>query len=398
MDVLIVEDARDQRKLLSAVIRRLGHTVHQAEDGVEALAVLTERSEISIVISDWMMPNMDGISLCEAIRDGRFQRYIYFILLTGKTDRDATVKGLSVGADDFLRKPVDYQELEARLKSGARVISLEQSLELKNEQLAKTLTSVESDLESAAKTQESLLAPPAVIQGVGFDWHFQPSQILGGDMFGYHALDDEHVMFYQLDVAGHGIPSALFSFTLNNLLMDMDAHTTMLREQISNPPYYKVRPSEDVVASLNQRFQTTAETMLYFTMIYGVIHTPTGKVRMTHAGHPETLWLRPADGELHPIKDTGLPVGMMPGMSWSFSELTLKKGDRLFMYSDGITECENPTGEQYGDQRLRDALYGGRQMPMKEMIDKVWSELSDWRDCNTFDDDVTYLVLEYQGG
>ncbi|MTI14309.1 PP2C family protein-serine/threonine phosphatase [Sansalvadorimonas verongulae] len=398
MDVLIVEDARDQRKLLTAVVRRLGHTVHQAEDGVQALEVLTEHPDISLVVSDWMMPNMDGISLCEAIRDGRFDRYIYFILLTGKTDRDATVKGLSVGADDFLRKPVDYQELEARLKSGARVISLEQRLEQKNEQLSKTLATVESDLESAAKTQESLLAPPAVIQGVGFDWRFQPSQILGGDMFGYHALDDEHVMFYQLDVAGHGIPSALFSFTLNNLLMDVDANTSMLRKQITEPPYYKVRPSEDVVASLNQRFQTTAETMLYFTMIYGVIHSPTGKVRMTHAGHPETLWIRPSDGELHPVKDTGVPVGMMPGMNWNYSELTLKKGDRLFMYSDGITECENPQGEQYGDERLHCALYDGRHLPMKQMVEGVWSELGAWRDCKAFDDDVTCLVLEYQGG
>ncbi|MCL6269808.1 SpoIIE family protein phosphatase [Sansalvadorimonas sp. 2012CJ34-2] len=398
MDVLIVEDARDQLHLLSAIVRKLGHKVHQAMDGLEALSILEAEPEIRIVVSDWMMPNMDGIALCESIRNGRFDRYIYFILLTGQTDHDALVRGLSVGADDFLHKPVDYKELEVRLKGGGRVVALEQSLEQKNMELSQALLTVEKDLESAASTQEALLAQPAVINGVGFEWHFQPSKILGGDMFGYHAVDDEHVMFYQLDVAGHGIPSALFSFALNNLLMDADGRTSMLREELSKPPWYRVLAPHEVVAKLNQRFQASADSMLYFTMIYGVVHTPSGRVTMTHAGHPATFWVRPQTGDIQMLADSGVPVGMMPNMSWETREIQLKPGDRLFMYSDGMTECESPGEEQFGEPRLQELLHESRELPMTEMIEQVWKELCAWRGQSSFDDDMTCLVLEYQGG
>ena len=398
MDVLIVEDARDQLHLLSVIVRKLGHTVHQASDGVEALSVLDSEPSIRLVISDWMMPNMDGIALCEAIRDNRFDHYIYFILLTGKTDKDALVQGLSVGADDFLHKPVDYQELEVRLKGGERVASLEKTLEQKNAELSKVLKTVESDLESAASTQEALLAQPAVINNIGFEWHFQPSKILGGDMFGYHAVDDEHVMFYQLDVAGHGIPSALFSFALNNLLMDKDGQNSMLKEEAPESSGCRILEPDEVIIKLNQRFQTSAESMLYFTMIYGVIHVPTGQVKMTHAGHPPTFWVRSEADDVQMLADSGMPVGMVPDMTWNTREFQLQEGDRLFMYSDGMTECENPEQEQFGEERLQTLLHDARQQPMTEMIGQVWEKLCQWRGRDSFDDDMTCLVMEYQGG
>ncbi|CAM3524014.1 PP2C family protein-serine/threonine phosphatase [Parendozoicomonas haliclonae] len=397
MDVLIVEDARDQRRLLCKVVGKLGYRVHEAEDGLQALQVLAAEPAIRVVISDWMMPNLDGIGLCEAIRSGQFNRYIYFILLTGKADKEAMVEGLSVGADDFLNKPVDYRELEVRLKGGQRVTELEQALDQKNHQLSKALDIVQQDLASAAETQERLLASPATIQNIGFDWHFKPSKILGGDMFGYHAVDDEHVMFYQLDVAGHGIPSALFSFAINNLLMDVDSPSSIVREQTTKAPYIRVLPPDEVVSRLNHRFQTTADNMLYFTMSYGLIHSPSGRVRLCHAGHPPTLWLRPGEGTVHRLESGGVPVGMVPGMNWRTEEFQLRPGDRLFLYSDGLTECENPDGEMFSEQRLCAALQDAGSQPMNTMISQVWSDLCQWRGGESFDDDMTGLVLEYQG-
>ena len=89
------------------------------------------------------------------------------------------------GADDFLGKPVNFDELGARLNAGIRIIELEKQLEQQNQQLVHAIQTVEKDLESAAKAQEVLLAQPATIQHVSFDWFFKPSKILGGDMFGY---------------------------------------------------------------------------------------------------------------------------------------------------------------------------------------------------------------------
>ena len=398
MDVLIVEDARDQLHLLAAIVRKLGHHVHKATDGLQALAILQKTPSVRIVISDWMMPNMDGLNLCRAIRDGRFERYIYFILLTGKADHGALLEGLSVGADDFLHKPVDFRELAVRLKGGERVTVLEQTLEQKNIELSNALSTVEKDLESAAAAQQSLLSQPAVIQGVGFDWHFQPSKILGGDMFGYHAVDDENVMFYQLDVAGHGIPSALFSFALNNILMDTDRHSTILLEESASSSGHRLLQPHEVVAKLNSRFQTTADSMLYFTMIYGLIHSPSGRVVMTHAGHPSTFYLAANGAEVDILTENSFPVGMLPAMSWQTRELWMKPGDRLFMYSDGLVECENQEGQQYGEQALATMVHKALNRDMRGMITEVWETLCTWRGSDSFDDDMTCLALEYQGG
>ena len=93
MDILIVEDARDQRMILSVVLKKQGHRVFEASDGVEALNMLASHPHIRIVISDWMMPNMDGIELCEAIRSSQIGYYVYFMLLTGKSDRQAMLEG-----------------------------------------------------------------------------------------------------------------------------------------------------------------------------------------------------------------------------------------------------------------------------------------------------------------
>lgn len=395
MNILIVEDARDQRMMLSVVLRKKGHTVLEAENGVEALAVLKEHPEVRIIISDWMMPEMDGLELVQSVRGSDLGRYVYFILLTGKTDHEAVVEGMNQGADDFLSKPVNFDELDARLKAGIRIIELEKTLEQKNDQLSEAIETIEKDLESAAKAQEVLLAQPATIQHVSFDWFFKPSKILGGDMFGYQAIDGEHIGFYQLDVAGHGIPSALFSFTLNNILSETAGRGSIIKEMMDEAPFYRVRPPETVLASLNRRFQVTPESMLYFTIAYGVINSRTGVVTLSQAGHPPPLWLRRAQGKVEPVKGGGVPIGMMPDMEYRTTTCQFHPGDRLFLYSDGVTECENDEGEQFGEERLLQCLQENCDADLKTVIDRVETNIRDWSELDRFDDDVTYLILEW---
>lgn len=395
MDILIAEDARDQRFLLTTFIRKLGHIVHDVEDGREALTCLENNPHIRIVISDWMMPEMDGLELCRAVRSQDMRRYIYFILLTGNKENDAVVQGMSIGADDFLQKPINFRELEARLNAGLRIIDLECKLEERNEELARAFDTIKNDLESAARTQAELLVQPATIQTVSFDWFFQPSKIIGGDMFGYLALNDEYVAFYQLDVAGHGIPSALFSFTLNNLMAGT-GKSSLLMEEAKEAPYYRIQDPHEVMSCLNERFQSSVESMLYFTMVYGVIHTPTGKVSISHAGHPPTVWMQTGAGDAHFVEGEGVPVGMIPGMVYETYDLQLSPGDRLFLYSDGIVECENSQGEMFGQEKLKSLLKESQALPMNDMITAVQRQIEDWQGHDQFDDDVTYLIMEWK--
>lgn len=396
MNILIVEDARDQRLMLSVVLKKQGHRVLEAGNGLQALEILREHPDVRIIISDWMMPEMDGLELLRQTRKIDLGRYIYFILLTGKTDHEAVVEGLNDGADDFLAKPVNFDELGARLKAGIRIIELERQLEQQNKQLVEAIQTIEKDLESAAKAQQVLLAQPATIQQVSFDWFFKPSKILGGDMFGYQAIDEETLGFYQLDVAGHGIPSALFSFTLNTILSETSGRGSIVRETLDHEPFYKVRAPETVLASLNRRFQAPPESMLYFTIAYGLINSRTGEVTLSRAGHPPPLWIHREEAIVEPVAGGGVPIGMMPDMEYTSCTLQLQPGDRLFLYSDGVTECENAKGEPFGEARLLHCLQDAANDDLKSVIDRVDQNIRDWSELDCFEDDVTYLLLEWK--
>ncbi len=136
--VLIVEDSLVYRRLLSRMLTQWGYIVSEAENGVAALAIL-ENQPVSLVISDWEMPEMNGLMLCREVRRRQFGHYVYLILLTAREDPGDLTQGFAAGADDFLSKPVEQSELRARLHAGARILSLEADLAARNARLSEAL-------------------------------------------------------------------------------------------------------------------------------------------------------------------------------------------------------------------------------------------------------------------
>jgi two-component system, NtrC family, sensor kinase len=132
--LLIAEDDLISRRLLQSNLEKWGHDVVTATDGAEAWR-LFEAGEFPIVISDWMMPEMDGVELIRRIRACQRPGYVYTILLTAKTEKEELIQGMEAGADDFVTKPFDREELRVRLRAGERIIQLEQSLAEQNRAL-----------------------------------------------------------------------------------------------------------------------------------------------------------------------------------------------------------------------------------------------------------------------
>jgi two-component system chemotaxis response regulator CheY len=128
MKILIAEDDAVSRRLLENFLVKWGYHVLSATDGEEAFQTIKAEDGVSLVLSDWMMPKMDGLELCRRIREEDGRGYIYFILLTGKGEKGDVVQGLEAGADDYLVKPFDRQELRCRVKIGERIINLEQKV------------------------------------------------------------------------------------------------------------------------------------------------------------------------------------------------------------------------------------------------------------------------------
>ncbi|MBE3135512.1 MAG: diguanylate cyclase [Acidobacteria bacterium] len=134
MRILIAEDEPISRRMLVAVLRQMGHDVVATTDGREAWEVL-QREDISLVIADWMMADMDGLELVRRIRAREADHYVYVIFLTSRTEKQDVVRGLDAGADDYVTKPFQRDELMVRIKGGLRVLGLERQLAERNQQM-----------------------------------------------------------------------------------------------------------------------------------------------------------------------------------------------------------------------------------------------------------------------
>ena len=397
MRILVVDDDPSVLRIIAAILGRWNYDVILASDGLEAWEIL-QRQDIRFVISDWMMPGLTGPELCRRVRAAEFAKYVYLILLTGRDDKLSLVEGMEAGADDFLVKPVYREELRVRIRAGERILRLEWQLEERNRHLSQinqTLSdayaTIRHDLESAAAMQKALLPPPLRRPGVTVDWLFQPSSFVAGDMFDYFVMDEQRLSFYQLDVAGHGVPAALLSFTLQRVL-SRGAVEQRLRQQNSSLDTAAI-PSQ-VVAELNQRFQSGIDPLLYFTLIYGHLDWRSGRVRLTQAGHPNPIWLHRADRRAEWVGGGGFPVGMLPDLEYDVITFELAPGDRLFLYSDGITECANAQGEPFSEARLLQLLEATADQPAATVATRVGQALREWKGDDNHQDDITLLILE----
>lgn len=399
MKILVVDDEKQIRSLLSEILMNAGHEITTAENGVQAWNILRE-SDIRVVITDWMMPEMDGLALCKKIRSEKLSRYIFIILLTAKGATNDLIEGLDAGADEFLFKPTTKAELNARIRACERILDLEKDLEDRNrklnesnQKLNQAYSIIRDDLEAAGQIQLNLLPKADTLYGVQFDWLFIPSKFVAGDTFGYFKLDEHHLGFYLIDVAGNGIPAALLSVSLSNMMTPGFHVESILKRRIDTYPRYQITPPADVLSELNQRFQLHDDTGQYFTMIYGIIDTRSGRVVITQAGHPSPIHISSNNNTTNLIGDGGYPVGMFPDLVYEETEFFLEKGDRLALYSDGITECINNNKEQFSLDRLVDLLKRERSFPCKHLMKQVQQDLKAWHGNTEFKDDVTLLNI-----
>jgi DNA-binding response OmpR family regulator len=151
MKVLVADDEPISRKLLQSYLQKWGCEVTAAQDGAEAWSCF-QRDEFPVVITDWMMPELDGVELVRRIRSAPRSGYVYVILLTAKGQKEDLVEAMDAGADDFLTKPFDRDELRVRLRAGERIVALEQQVRATQVALAEAekLTAHEIDRGIAA--------------------------------------------------------------------------------------------------------------------------------------------------------------------------------------------------------------------------------------------------------
>lgn len=398
LPILIVDDSTSYRRLLARHLNSWGnYTIFDAEDGIQALKIIKEKN-IGIVISDWEMPNMNGPELCRAIRETTLH-YVYFILVTSRGTSEDLILGMEAGADDFLTKPINQQELRVRLRAGERILQLEARLEEKNQSLNQAYQLIENDLKAAAEMQTSLLPEEELsVDHIQCKWFFQPSLFVSGDMLNFFRLDHEYIGFYSVDVSGHGVKSAMLSVILSRVLSHGSTNG-LVKRKMPDFPYYSITPPAEVVTELNAQYQMTANNTIYFTMVYGVLNIWTGEGKLTRAGHPRPVIVH-ADGRVVVIDEGDVPVGFTTESNYQEIPFHLEKGSRLYLYTDGITECENMHEEVFGEDKMISLLKDHHQQTLSQTLNDLQTELSAWRKDiakKGFDDDVSMLAVHFDG-
>ena len=398
MRILLVDDDRMTRSMAARMLHLQGHEVVEAGDGEQAWEAI-EREQINFVVSDWIMPNLDGVELCRKIRAARIPNYVYVILCTSKGERSDLIEGMDAGADDFLVKPISSEELRVKVRAGERILTLERGLEERNRQLEevharlqKAHALIEEDLQAAARLQQALL-PSASLEtnGIRCRWYFHPCSYIAGDIFNFFELDENAIGFYILDVSGHGVPAAMLSITLSVMLAPDSIEGNILKQYDAVAGKYKVASPNDVIQDLNRRFHSKDDR--YFTMIYGLIDLQSSTLRIGQAGHPSPVLAR-STGSCEALGTGGMPIGVWQEMDFDCINTQIAAGDRLVLYSDGVTECLNPRGEQFGERRLLETVEAVQGKELDIMFAELIERINVWREGREPDDDLSLLVVE----
>jgi sigma-B regulation protein RsbU (phosphoserine phosphatase) len=406
--VLVVDDSRLDRRILRAPLERWGYEVTEAASAEAALALCRE-SDFDFVLSDWVMPGMSGPDFCRAFRALPRQGYGYFILFTVRNATSDAAEGLDAGADDFLSKPLDADELRARLQAGARLLDMQRDVSEKNRLLSDALAELQQvhgaldrDIAEARKIQQSLVGKRQIEFGpASIALMLHPSGHVGGDLVGWLPLSPSRIAIYAVDVSGHGVASAMMAARLAGILGGASGRGDVALALAETGGSARILPPEEVVARLNRMVLDLMQVEQYFTCIWCDADLATGRVALVQAGHPHPLVLR-TDGRVERVGEGGLPVGLVPDARHVRITIDLAPGDRLFLMSDGLLDTRGGDSVALGEEGLIALVRRNRALTGGAFLDALmWDleRLSGARGAQaSAGDDISGVLFTWHGG
>ncbi len=387
--VLLVDDNPTNLKVLNDTLKGRGYKLRIAKSGEQALQV-AEKSRPDLILLDIMMPpGIDGYETIRRLKASPETKETPVIFLSALNDTRDKVKGLELGAVDFISKPFQADEVIARVDRHLTMHLLRQELRQRNRELETANERMKRDLEAAARVQRSML--PASLpedDRVRIGWQYHPCDELAGDALNAHRLSQRHISLYIVDVRGHGVPSALLSVSVTRSLEP----TADLSSLVTGPDGVITAP-EKVAQRLNTLYPMESNAELYFTMIYGVLDLETRCLRFVQAGHPGPILIR-REGAPEQINAPSLLIGAIRDATFSDSEIQLMAGDRLYLVSDGLCEETDESDEEFTVPRLIDSLAARADEPLQASLEGVRRDLVAWHGSDEFSDDFSILGIE----
>ena len=380
--ILSVDDETDLELLLTQYFRRQirkgEYEFFFAHNGLEALQVLLKQPDISIILSDINMPEMDGLTLLAKINEMRIPS-LKCIMVSAYGDMDNIRHAMNNGAFDFATKPIDLDDLQITIAKAVEQIEYIQNAQKEHTQLV----DIQSDLSVAREIQQAILPSSFELNmadagKVDIYASMHAAKDVGGDFYDFFPIDDHRIGFTIADVSGKGVPAAIFMAVSRTLIK-----ATGLRDLASN----------ECMRTVNDILCGESVGSMFVTVFYGIYDLKTGFVDFTNAGH-NPPYIFHADGRVEMVKsDCNLVLGVMEGMTYTNSSLQLEPGDALVMYTDGVTEAENIRHDQFENSRLETVLAGLQGAPSRQIVDTINAKVKEFVDGAPQSDDITQLVI-----
>ncbi|MBE7410703.1 MAG: SpoIIE family protein phosphatase [Leptospiraceae bacterium] len=370
--ILVVDDESINIRVLVNQLNLEGYDIHSASSGLEALKLIEDGLCPELAILDVMMPRMNGYELCRHIRKKYSMTEMPILLLTARKQIRDIVAGFDAGANDFLSKPFEREELLKRIET---LIELKRAVS-NNEKFI----SYRKELEIATKIQKWILPDSfPEIPNIRYASLYLPMTEIGGDYYDFHWMGDEGLGVFIGDVSGHGIPAAMIS-AMTKIAFSMQKHN-------AKDPTLLLKGINEILVGKTARQFLTAAYMYY--------DTQTRIMKLSVAGHPAPIVLNRNTGEKFIPEIKGRVVGVFPDSEYKQVEYTLEKNTRVFLYTDGVIEILNRQNDIFGEKRVEEILQSSLNLDANEITLLFEKELSKWSGREVFNDDVTILVLDF---
>jgi serine phosphatase RsbU (regulator of sigma subunit) len=393
--ILVVDDQDANVKLLEGMLRVAGYTSVHSTSNPESVCELHRKNQYGVILLDLQMPNMDGFQVMEGLKEIETDGYLPVLVITAQPDHK--LRALEVGAKDFISKPFDLAELRARIHNTLEVRLLH--LELKNHSrtLEETVRELETsrevlrlkaleegkrseqELALARETQESLL-PRFLPEFENFRIHAysNPTRYVGGDFYDFLQLCSGEWMGVLADVSGKGMSAALLSsMVLGALSMEFRSGT---------------QPQE-VLNRIN-RLLCEKSLPFQFVTLFLFLLRPDGEGQFISAGHDPAYLFRAATRKIENLVSDAHFLGMFDFASYQSRALHLDKGDILVVYSDGLTDAQNPQEEMFGAGRLLEIIQQEAPSGSQALKPKLLKAIGDFTQGTPQNDDITFMVVE----
>lgn len=376
--ILIVDDGKINRELLKLNLMRHGHEFLMACNGREALEVLEANPQVDLIMLDLMMPEMDGFDFLAWRQNHVWAQAVPVIVNSALDDFDSIARALTMDAYDYFTKPLSQRDLETVLPIKIKNAVTTHRLLIESQRQNEIMT---RELEMAGRYQRFMLPAKASVDWGQVEFLFQPCTGVGGDYFDLIDLPGGKSAIALADVSGHGVASAMIASIVKALL----------------PGYLASLGSPgQALAALNQDLLQLTQEDVFVTGVAVIYDPSTRCLTWSAAGHPPALYL-PKQGPCQRLEMASFFLGIFDSShdlsSYPDQELHVQPGDRLALYTDGLTEAPSPQRDQFGLDRVQDLLMAGADMELAQLRDSVWDGLSAFvqGDCP---DDVALVLLE----